>query len=83
MNISTSVTRAAINSTNTGMRTWGLIMPRNIETTPFEATITAVVASPIPSPLVAVPVTASSGHNASSCAKTTLLVHRPSLIIAR
>ncbi len=47
----------------------------------LEATSTRVVASPIPSPLVAVLVTASVGHRASIWAKTTLLSQRPSRVM--
>mgnify|MGYP001128716523 CR=1 FL=1 len=47
------VTKEAITSTNTGSRTSGLTRLRMSETVTLERASTAVVASPIPRPLVA------------------------------
>src|SRR5690606_18813664 len=68
---------------NTGMRTLGLTQLRISATAVFEQTSTAVVASPMPRPLVAVPVTASSGHRASIWVNTMFCDHRPSLKMLR
>src|SRR3972149_3522496 len=79
MNRSTSVTIEATTRMNTGMRTSWVIWLRNIPTSMLDAAITAAVASPMPSALVAVPVMAMAGHRPSSMASTPLFSHRPSL----
>ena len=77
--MSTRVTRVAMSTMYTGMRTSSLTRCRTAEISMLDASSTAVVASPMPRPLVALPVTASVGHSASICANTTLLSQRPSL----
>ena len=66
-----------------GMRTALLITPFAIEVRALEAIITTMVAKPNPRPLVALLVTANSGHNASDCLSTMLLSHMPAAQICR
>ena len=70
-------------STNAGMRTSSVIRPRSKATSAFDATSTASVATPMPSPWVAAEVTASAGHSDSIWLNTTLLRHRPSSAMSR
>ena len=66
-----------------GIRTADGTRWRTLETRVLEATSTAVVASPIPSPLVADAVTAIAGHIASNWPAIMLLSHKPSRRIFR
>ena len=79
--MSTTVTSVAISTTKTGMRTCELTVWRIIDTRMLETTSTAVVASPMPRPLVPLVVTAMVGHMPSSWAKTTFWSHRPSFMM--
>ncbi len=74
------VTKEAITSTNTGSRTSGLTRLRISDTVTLERASTAVVASPIPRPLVAEVVVASRGQSPSRATRAWLLPQRPSLI---
>jgi hypothetical protein len=76
---STMVTIAALIRMKTGIRTSRVIRLRNRDTRQLAAAITAVVASPMPRPLVALVVIAIAGHRPSIMAKTPLLFQRPSL----
>ena len=82
MESSMMVTMEAITSTKTGMRTSGRTSERISETVTFDATSVSRVASPSPSPLMKVPVTASNGHRPSSCTNPTLLRHKPSRMMS-
>ena len=73
------VTSVAISTTKTGMRTCELTVCRIIDTRILDTTNTAVVANPMPRPLVPLVVTAMVGHSASICEKTTFCSHNPSL----
>jgi len=53
----------AISTTKMGMRISGGISARVYDTRALQTTMTKVVASPMPRPLVAVPVTASKGQS--------------------
>ena len=63
------------------MRTSGRTTLRMSETVMLDMTSTAVVAMPMPRPLVAEVVVASSGHSPSSATSAWLLFHRPSRTI--
>ena len=76
---STRVTKEAMTSTNTGMRISGRTRLRTRETVPLEQTMTAVVARPMPSPLVAEVVVASSGQSPSRATSIWLLLQMPPL----
>ncbi len=78
---STTVTMAAITRTKAGMRISGVMARRRAEMAAFDRMRTAVVASPIPSPLVAVPVMASVGQSASIWPTTMFLSQSPSRAI--
>ena len=71
------VTKAAMIITKIGMRISLGTQFRIIDTVVFEPINTSVVASPKPSPLVIVAVTASKGHKPNSCTNAGLFFHRP------
>jgi hypothetical protein len=71
----------AIRTTKIGMRTCGLTSERIEATRTFDVTSTAVVARPMPRPLVPLVVTAIVGQRASIWAKTTFCSQRPSFSV--
>ena len=75
----TTVTNEAMTMMKAGIRTLVGISLRNRATTMFEQTSTKVVASPMPRPLKALVVTASTGHMPSSSLKTAFSRQMPLL----
>jgi len=76
---STAVTKEAMTITQTGNLTSERTKFRINDTVQLDRVNTRVVASPRPSPLMAVLVTASSGHSPSSATSAWLLFYKPSL----
>ena len=74
---SITVTRAAMMSTNTGMRISFGTKLRTPDTAPLEAAITSVVATPSDSALTTLLLIASSGHRPSSCTSPVFCLMRP------